>query len=108
MKVVNSLKLVLVAVVFIFGCAKSENSLIGVWSNVQTAETVSFRADKSGVFDVKDRPSLAFTWTTIDNNRVKIDINYQGNIRTLLGRLDGDSFILEGTGQQATYRRAKQ
>ena len=108
MKAVNIFKLVLVAIVFIVGCAKTENNLIGVWNNVQTAESVAFRADKSGVFVVKDRPSLAFTWTIIDSNRVKIDINFQGNVRTLHGRLDGDNFILEGTGQQATYRKATQ
>jgi hypothetical protein len=108
MKTVNLLKLVLVVIVFVFGCSKTENSLIGVWNNVQSPESVAFRADKSGVFVVKDKPSLAFTWTTIDSNRVKIEVNFQGNVRTLHGRLDGDSFILEGTGQQATYRKAKQ
>jgi hypothetical protein len=108
MKTINSLKLVFVAIVFVFGCAKTDNSLIGVWNNVQSPESVAFRADKSGVFVVKDRPSLAFTWTTIDKNQVKIDINFQGNVRTLHGRLDGDSFILEGAGQQATYRKASQ
>jgi hypothetical protein len=110
MKAVNIFKIVLVAVavVFVVACAKKEDSLIGVWSNVQTAESVAFRADKSGVFVVKDRPSLAFTWTVVENNRVKIDINFQGNVRTLFGRLDGDSFILEGSGQQAIYRKDKQ
>ena len=108
MKAVNMFKLLLVTVVFVFGCAKTENSLVGAWNNVQSPETVTFRADKSGVFVVKDRPSLAFSWSIIDSNRVRIDINFQGNVRTLHGRLDGDSFILEGTGQQATYRKAKQ
>ena len=109
MKAINTLKLVLIVAIFIFGCNRTSNDLIGVWSNAQTPETVAFRADKSGIFVVKDQPSLAFTWSTVDNtNRVKIDINFQGTVRTLLGRVEGDSFILEGTGQQATYRKVKQ
>jgi hypothetical protein len=103
------LKLIPIVVIFILGCNKTGNDLIGVWNNVQTPESVSFRADKSGIFVVKDRPSLAFTWSTVDNtNRVKIDIAFQGRVRTLNGRVEGENFILEGTGQQATYRKVMQ
>lgn len=108
MRGVTPLKLLLVAVVFICSCARGGNSPIGLWSNVQTPETVAFRADRSGVFEVKDRPSLAFTWTSMDDARVKIDIRFQGGVRTLLGRVEGENFILEGTGQQATYHKVRQ
>ncbi|GEM_PF-5924219 len=109
MKALSTLKLVPIVVIFILGCNKTSSDLIGLWGNVQTPETVAFRADKSGVFVVKDRPSLAFTWSIVDNtNRVRIDIDFQGKIRTLTGRLEGEEFILEGTGQQATYHKVTQ
>ena len=108
MKLVKVLMLILVATLCVWGCAKSGTDPVGVWSNIQTPESVEFKADKSGLFVVKDQPSLAFTWAAVDNNRVKVDINFHGTVRTLLGRVEGDMFILEGSGQKATYRRARQ
>ena len=108
MRIVTALKLVIVASLLLWGCAKSGTDPSGVWNNTQTPEAVEFKADRSGTFIVKDRPSLAFTWVTLDNNRVKVDISFQGRVQSLLGRIDGDDFILEGSGQRATYHRVKQ
>ncbi len=108
MRIITTLKLVIAASLLVCGCAKSGSGPVGVWSNTQTPETVEFKADRSGVFVVKDQPSLAFTWTTLDNNRVKVDISFHGSVRTLLGRVDGDDFVLDGSGQRATYHRMKQ
>jgi hypothetical protein len=108
MKAVNMMKLVFVAVIFICGCTKTESNLVGAWSNLQTPESVEFKADKSGLFLVKDQPSLAFVWKVVDNDRVKVDINFHGSVRTLIGKVEGDRFVLEGSGQKATYRRIQQ
>ena len=108
MRIVTALKLVIVASLLVWGCTKSGDNLVGVWGNTQTPETVEFKADQSGIFVVKGQPSLAFTWVTLDNNRVKVDISFQGRVQSLLGRVVGDDFILEGSGQRATYHRMKQ
>ncbi len=108
MKLVNALKFALVIAVFICGCSKTGVTPVGVWGNAQLPETVEFRSDKSGVFVVKGQPSLAFTWEAADDSRVKVNVNFQGTIRSLAGRIDGDTFFLEGAGQQATYHRLKE
>ncbi len=108
MRIVIALKLVIVASLLVWGCARSGDNLVGVWANTQTPETVEFKTDHSGIFVVRNQPSLAFTWVTLDNNRVKVDISFQGRVQSLMGRVDGDDFFLEGSGQRATYHRVKQ
>lgn len=108
MKVVTFLKLIIVVVLFVYGCSKAGTEPVGVWSNVQTPESVEFKADNTGLFVVKGLPSLVFTWKPIKNSQVRVDVNFQGTMRTLIGRVEGDNFILEGSGQKATYSRVNQ
>lgn len=107
MKISRAVRLLVVAVLFVFGCAKGESTLVGTWANVQLPETIEFKSDRTGVFVVKDKPSLPFKWTVVDNDRVKLDIDVQGTVRTLYGKLDNGAFVMETDGQKATYRKTK-
>lgn len=107
MNISRALRVLVVAVMFAFGCAKGEVSLVGTWANAQVPETIEFKSDQSGVFVVKDKPSLPFKWTLVDNGRVKMDIDFQGTVKTLYGKVDKDVFVMESDGQKATYRKTK-
>ncbi len=98
-------RLLIFAVLLAFGCAKGEVTLVGTWANVQLPETIEFKNDRTGIFVVKDKPSLPFKWTVADDGRVKLDIDVQGTVRTLYGKLDKGAFVMENNGQKATYRK---
>lgn len=99
-------KMAIVAFLFILGCTRSETTLTGTWTNVQTPETVEFKSDQTGLFVVKDKPSLPFRWSLVDNGRVKMDINYLGTVKTLYGKIDNGTIVMESDGVKATYRKA--
>lgn len=107
MNIFRAVRLLIVVVLFAFGCAKGDVSLVGTWSNVQLPETIEFKSDRTGVFVVKDKPSLPFKWTVADNGRIKLDIAVQGTVRTLYGKLDNGAFVMENDGQKATYRKTQ-
>ncbi len=107
MNISRTVRLLLVGVLFVCGCAKSEVGLVGTWANVQLPETIEFKSDQTGVFVVKDKPSLPFKWAVADKGRVKLDIDVQGTVRTLYGKLDDGTFVMESDGQKATYRKTK-
>ena len=89
------------------GCNRSGKELVGKWSNAAMPETVEFKADNSGTFQVQGAPSLPFAWKMTNKERVELNVPFQGQSRTLHGRLSGDSLMLEGEGQQqAVYRRS--
>src|SRR5512146_3421279 len=107
MNIYRAVRVLVVAVLFAFGCAKGESALVGTWANAQLPETIEFKNDRTGVFVVKDKPSLPFKWAVADNGRVKLDIDIQGTVRTLYGKLDNGAFVMETNGQTATYRKTK-
>lgn len=107
MNISRAVRLLIVAVLFAFGCAKGEVGLVGTWANVQLPETIEFKGDQTGVFVVKDKPSLPFKWTVVDNGRVKMDIDVQGTVRILYGKLDNGAFVMENDGQKAVYRKTQ-
>ncbi len=89
----------------LLGCSKVESQLVGKWQNERLPETVQFFDNKTGVFEVKDNPSLPFKWSVEGDKRIKLDIVIAGVSRSLTGRMDKDVFILEGNNQQAIYRK---
>ncbi len=107
MTISRTVRLSIVAALFIFGCAKSEVALVGTWANVQLPETIEFKSDRTGVFVVKDKPSLPFKWTVDNNGQVRVDIDVQGTVKTLYGKVDNGVFVMGSDGQKATYRKAK-
>ncbi len=100
-------KLLIVAVLFVCGCAKSEVSLTGTWANVRAPETVEFKNDNTGLFVVKDRPSLPFKWVVAADGRVKMDIAFMGTTRTLYGKIDNGALVVENAGQKESYRKVR-
>lgn len=107
MNIARAMKVLIVAVLFAFGCAKGEVSPVGTWANDKLPETIEFKGDQTGVFVVKDKPSLSFKWTAADKGRVKMDIDFQGTVKTLYGKVDNGTFVMESDGQKATYRKVK-
>ena len=88
------------------GCSKHDNaSLIGKWQNVSMPETVDFKADQTGTFEIQGSPGLAFNWEKRIDGTVRVNIRFQGKIQTLTGRIDKDTFILEGNNEQARYKK---
>ncbi len=107
MNIARGLRVLVIAVLFAFGCAKGEVSPVGTWANDKLPETIQFKDDRTGVFVVKDKPSLPFKWTIADKDRVKMDIDFQGTVKTLYGKVDNGTFVMEGDGQKATYQKTK-
>jgi hypothetical protein len=104
-RIINAGKVAIVLFLFVFGCTLSEHNPTGTWENVQTPETVEFKSDQTGIFVVKDKPSLPFKWALVENGKVKMDINIHGMIKTLYGKVDNGSFVMESDGVKATYRK---
>ena len=104
-RITKLMVVVLLCLAFI-GCNRTESKLIGKWKNISLPETVEFKSDKSGTFEVKNNPSLSFGWKILDEGRVEIDVNYMGNIQKLYGKLEKDTFVLEGKGEQAVYKKS--
>ncbi len=87
------------------GCSKADSRLVGKWKNQSLPEIVEFKSNNTGIFVVKDSPALPFTWTIVKGNEVRIDIPFQGQIRSLPGRVEKNVFTLNGQGEQAVYVR---
>ncbi|GFE59084.1 hypothetical protein [Geobacter sp. AOG1] len=87
------------------GCSKADTRLVGKWKNQSLPEIVEFKSDKTGIFLVKDSPSLPFTWTVVKGSEVRIDIPFQGQVRSLTGSVEKNVFTLNGQGEQAVYVR---
>lgn len=107
MRIAGVAKLLIAVVFFVWGCARSEVSPSGTWANVRAPETVEFRGDKTGIFVVKDRPSLPFKWVIAPDGRVKMDIVYMGATRTLYGTINDGTLVVENAGQKETYRKVR-
>jgi hypothetical protein len=88
------------------GCGR-ESRVTGTWKNTSLPETVDFRKDHTGSFTVQNNPSLPFTWKELPDGRIEVNINFMGNVRTLYGKMEKDTFVLSGKGEQAVYNKVK-
>ena len=106
MKVLRSILLLTVAVVCLvfLGCNQG-NDVTGKWKNTNLPETIEFKKDKSGIFTVQNAPSLPFKWKILGDGRIQLDINFMGTAKTLYGKLEKNTFVLIGNGEQAVYNR---
>ena len=106
MKVLKMILLLGIAAVCLsfLGC-KQGNDVTGKWKNINLPETLEFRQDKTGIFIVQNNPNLPFKWKVLDNGKIELDINFMGNPRTLYGKMEKNTFILTGNGEQAVYSR---
>lgn len=106
MKVFKSIFMLVLATVILVGVGcRQGNDVTGKWKNVNVPETIEFKKDMSGVFTVQNSPSLPFKWKIVGDGKVELDINFKGNVRTLYGKLEKNSFVLTGNGEQAVYNR---
>lgn len=106
LKVVLVLVLMAAVCLFFMGCNK-KSDVTGKWKNVNLPETLEFKKDQTGTFKVQNNPSLQFKWKTLPDGRIALDINFMGNARTLYGKLEKNTFVLSGNGEQAVYNRAE-
>jgi hypothetical protein len=99
--------LLIILVLFVFGCAKDDLKVTGTWANVRASETIEFKKNKTGIFIVKDRPSLPFKWSTAAGDVVRIDIAFMGSTKSLYGKIDNGMLVVESPGQKETYRKVR-
>ena len=108
MNVRRTLSLIPLLIVSILtGCGNGDSQLIGKWQNENLPETVQFMKNKTGVFEVRDNPSLPFKWSLEDGNRIRLEFVVGGASKTLQGTIVKDEFFLRNAGQQAVYRKIK-
>lgn len=87
------------------GCSKIDSKLIGKWQNVNLNEVVEFHKDKTGVIGVSGKPPLTFRWTVLADDRLRLEVDVMGKPRTLTGKLDKETFVLELDQMNAVYRK---
>lgn len=91
----------------LLGCSKVESHLVGKWQNEHLPETVQFFDNKTGIFEVKDKPSIPFKWSVEADKRIKLDFVVGGIPKSLSGTVEKDEFILGNGADQARYARIK-
>lgn len=101
------LMVVLAALCVVFSGCKQGGDVVGKWKNVNIPETIEFKKDMSGVFTVQNNPSLPFRWKDAGDGKIELDINFRGTVRTLYGKVDKNTFVLTGNGEQAVYNRVE-
>lgn len=91
---------------FLVGC-KPGSDVVGTWKNANVPEMVEFKKDHTGVFSVQNSPSLPFTWSRLADGRIEVKVDFMGKVNTLHGRMEQETFVLTGKGEQAVYHKVK-
>ena len=104
---------IMVVILFLMpllGCSKSETKLVGTWINENTSSSIEFNGNKTGIIHQRSQANvptdLTFTWTMLKDDQFQIQVNLPGSstMPTALGRLEGnDTLILE----KDTFKRKK-
>ena len=92
---------ILLVLLFVSGCSKPEDKLVGRWLNDKTSNGIEFEKNHSGAIfqrtDPSMPPNIPFKWTMIDDHQFKVDVGAPGtaNAPTAKGRVEGDTLTLE-------------
>jgi len=86
------------------GCSKKQE-IVGTWENTAVQELLEFKADKTGMIQGKNLPPLTFAWKEIDKGSYLLDVNFQGQKKSLKAALQDKALSLEGEGGKETYRK---
>ncbi len=96
-----------VLLLIIVACSNAEKKVVGKWQHERLAETIEFFDDKTGIFDVKDNPSLAFRWSLPDEHHVKLEFRIANETKLLIGTIDKNTIMLKADSRQETYKKIK-
>lgn len=98
--------IVIIMVVFALGCSK-KTEVVGTWENTTVQELMEFKPDNSGVIQGKNLPPLMFTWKETAPNSYHLDVDFQGQKKSLKAVIQDGILALEGSGGQETYKKRK-
>lgn len=96
--------IVFMLVALTFGCSKKPD-VVGTWENTTVNELMEFKADKSGVIQGKNQQPLMFVWQETAQNLYNLDVNFQGQKKSLKCVVQNGTLTLEGEGGKETYRK---
>ena len=96
--------IVIILVALTIGCSK-KHELVGTWENTSVPELIEFKPDNSGIIQGKNLPPLMFVWQETAKHLYNLDVNFQGQKKSLKGIVQNDTLVLEGTGGKETYRK---
>ena len=92
--------------VALIGCS-SKSEPVGKWQNTNVEEQIEFKGDSSGVIKGKNLPPLMFAWRKEAEHSYILDVNFQGQKKSLRAIIQSDSLVLEGEGGKETYRKTQ-
>lgn len=99
-------KSVLIAVALALGCSQKPE-LVGTWENTTVPELVQFMSDNSGVIQGKNQQPLVFAWKETAKHSYDLDVNFQGQRKSLKGSVINGFLVLEGEGGKETYAKRR-
>jgi len=99
-------KLVLITVALALGCSRKPE-LIGTWENTTVPELIQFMPDNSGVIQGKNQQLLVFAWKETAKHSYDLDVNFQGQKKSLKGSVINGFLVLEGEGGKETYAKRR-
>ncbi len=99
-------KLVLITVALAVGCSRKPE-LIGTWENTTVPELIQFMPDNSGVIQGKNQQLLVFAWKETAKHSYDLDVNFQGQKKSLKGSVINGFLVLEGEGGKETYAKRR-
>lgn len=99
--------LIILIIMFVFGCTKPGPEIVGVWDNVKSPEIVEFKPDGTGVFNYpkSQNPSLSFSWKKGLDNSFILDVNFMGTQKTLTATIRDKSLSIESSMGKELYQK---
>lgn len=97
---------VIIMAAALLGCSKKPEP-VGKWQNTNVEELLEFKDDSSGMIKGKNLPPLMFAWRKEAEHSYILDVNFQGQKKSLRALVQNDSLVLEGEGGKETYRKTQ-
>ena len=86
------------------GCSKKPE-VVGTWENTTVQELMEFKSDNSGIIQGKSLPPLKFVWQETAPHSYQLDVDFQGQKKSLKCVVQDGVLVLEGTGGKETYKK---
>ena len=96
--------IVIIMAVFAFGCSKKPE-VVGTWENTTVQELMEFKSDNSGVIQGKNLPPLMFVWQETEPHSYNLNVDFQGQKKSLKAVVQDGTMVLIGTGGEETYKK---
>jgi hypothetical protein len=96
--------IVCILIALALGCSKKPE-VVGTWENTTVQEMMQFKPDNSGVIQGKNQPPLMFVWQETVKNTYNLDVDFQGQKKSLKAVVQDGTLVLEGSGGKETYKK---